>query len=116
MRRAAAFLGLAVLVGAGFLASGTARAASETRWLHIRVEERSGNGESVKVHLPLSMIQSMAPLLDDVDVDTGTLRFDDKDFDAAELRKVMEEVRKAPDAEFVTIDSEESHLRFAKSG
>jgi len=103
-------------VGAAALAANTARASTETRWLHIRVEERGGDGENVRVNLPLSMIESVAPLLDDVQVDGGKMRVNDQDLDAAQLRKFLEAVKNSPDGEYVTVDSIDQRVRVAKSG
>ena len=108
MRRTAAFLAAGILVAAG----GLAHAATE-RWLHVRVQEHSGKGENVRINLPLTMLESVAPLLDEVDVDGGHLRIDDKDLDAVERRKILEAVRSSPDGEYVAIDSEDSRVRVA---
>lgn len=113
MRRAAATLAAGILVVAG----GLAGAGTEDRWLHIRVEEHSGKRENVRVNIPLAMVESVAPLLDDVDMgDHGTLRVNDKDFDAVQLRKFLEAVKKSPDAEYVTVESLDTHVVVSKSG
>src|SRR5262249_14011948 len=89
----------------------------EDRWLHIRVEEHGESGERVRVNIPLSMVESVAPLLDDVDLgDAGRLRVNDKDLDAAEVRKFLEAVKKSPDAEYITLESLDSRVVVSKSG
>jgi len=70
----------------------------------------------VRVNLPLSMIESVAPLLDDVQVDGGKMRVNDQDLDAAQLRKFLEAVKNSPDGEYVTVDSIDKRVRVAKSG
>ena len=47
---------------------GTARAADPARWLHVRVLE-SKDGETVRVNLPLKMIEAALPTLRNVVVD-----------------------------------------------
>ena len=117
MRRATAALAAGILVAAGGLSGGLARASSEERWLHIRVEEHTGKHESVRVNIPLSLVESVAPLLDDVDLGhEGKLRVNDKDLDAVQLRKFLEAVRKSPDAQYVAVESEDQHVDVSKSG
>lgn len=113
MRRMTAFLAAGILV----LAGGLVRAGTEDRWLHIRVEEHRGRRENVRVNIPLTLVESVAPLLDDVDLgDGGRLRLNDKDLDAAELRKFLEAVKKSPDAEYITVESLDSRVVVSKSG
>jgi len=117
MRKATAALAAGILVAAGGLSGGLARASSEERWLHIRVEEHTGKHESVRVNIPLSLVESVAPLLDDVDLGhEGKLRVNDKDLDAVQLRKFLEAVRKSPDAQYVAVESEDEHVDVSKSG
>ena len=44
-----------------FLFESTAH-ASDTAWLHLRVEEAE-TGETVKVNLPLSVVETLLPLV-----------------------------------------------------
>ena len=112
MRRAAAVLAAGILAAAG----GVALAGPADLWLHIRVEERAGKAETVRVNVPLTLLESVAPVLEDMDVDMDHLRINDKDLDAAQMRRILEAVRKSSDAELVTIESMEDHLVVSKSG
>lgn len=112
MRRTAAFLAAGILV----LAGGLAWAGSEDRWLHIRVDESGGKGETVRVNVPLTLLESVAPVLEDIKVDGGKLRLGEKEMDAVQLRRILEAVKKAPDAEYVTVESSEDNVVVAKSG
>src|SRR4030095_376505 len=81
-----------------------------------RVEERAGKAETVRVNVPLTLLESVAPGLEDMDVDMDHLRINDKELDAAQMRRILEAVRKSSDAELVTIESMEDHLVVSKSG
>jgi len=71
----------------------------------------------VRVNIPLTLVESIAPLLDDIDLgEGGRLRVNDKDLDAAELRKFLEAVKKSPDAEYITVESLDSHVVVSKHG
>ena len=39
-------------------------ASAGERWLHVRVEEGGADGERVSVNIPLSIIESVLPLID----------------------------------------------------
>jgi len=112
MRRATAVLAAGILAAAG----GMAWARPADLWLHIRVEERAGRPETVRVNVPLTLLESVAPVLEDMDVDMDHLRINDKDVDAAQMRRILEAVRKSSDAELVTIESMEDHIVVSKSG
>jgi len=96
-----------------------AGAATTDRWLHIRVEERDGRGERVKVNLPLSMLGKVAGAIDVEEIDGhsfrgGRVRISDTDIDHVDLRAMWNAVKEADDMEFVNIESTEENVSVAK--
>ena len=96
-----------------------AGAATTDRWLHIRVEEREGRGERVKVNLPLSMLGKVAGAIDVEEIDGhslggGRVRLGDTDIDHVDLLAVWNDVKEADDMEFVNIESTEEGVSVAK--
>jgi hypothetical protein len=89
-------------------------AVADDLWLHIRVEEDGGRGENVNVNIPLSMIESMLPLITVDELQEGKLHIDDDDLEGFDLRELVAAVREAPDADFVTVESEDETVRVAK--
>ena len=97
------------------LASTAALAVSiDGRWLHIRVEQ-AHNDESVSINVPLSLVASLLPLVETDEFRGGRIRIHDPwGEDGIDLREVMEAVREAPDAEFITVRERDKTLRVSK--
>ncbi len=113
MKRTAWIASLAVVVLFG---AGAALAADPDRWLHVRVEEKCKGGETVRVNVPLALAAALIPMIDDEDLAGGKLRLNGRDITVAQLRALRDAVQKAPDGEYVTVDSPDEHVRVAKSG
>lgn len=83
-------------------------------WMHINV--RGAENENVSINLPISMIEKMANLIPDDAKGDSRLRFNDEDITIAELREIWGDLRKQPDATFITVDETDSKVRVAKRG
>jgi hypothetical protein len=100
---AAAALSVVVLMTAG--------AADPTRWLHVRVLEGE-NGETVRVNLPMKMIEALLPSFRSAVFEHGKL--DAGHLDEVDLRAILAAVRDGEDGEYVTVDSAKEKVRVAK--
>jgi len=94
-------------------ASGVALAGGE-RWLHVRVQGHDSRGENVNVNIPLSMVESLLPMIQTDEFRGGRIRFDRGDLDGIDLRAALAALKDAPDADFVTIKSDDESVRVAK--
>ena len=103
-------LGILVLM----LAVTTAVAGPSTRWFHIRVVEKAEGGETVRVNVPIEMIESVLPMIDDEGIHHGKVRFENHDVDTADLRRMLSAVRDAADGEYVTVDGPDENVRIRK--
>jgi hypothetical protein len=102
-------------LGLGALGAGRARAADpEDLWLHVHV--RDAQEGRVSINLPLSVVDRMANVIPADTDGRSKLRFDDEDVSVAELREIWTELRKHPDATFITVDEADSKVRVAKIG
>ncbi len=111
---------LAVLAAVLVLA-GSAGAGNRDQWLHIVVEEDGHRGETVRVNLPFQLLEALAPLIetghsrhDDIWISGGRIHIHCGDFEDLDLRAMVEAVRDAPDAEYITVDSDYESVRVAK--
>ena len=93
-------------------------AATETagRWIHVRVLGHGDQQEAVKVNMPLSLLESMATVIETEDLKDGHVRLGDSDLDAEQVRTLWQAVRSSQDMEFVTVESDDETVRVAKSG
>ena len=98
-----------ILIGS-CLALATPAGASD-RWLHVLVDERD---EQVRVNVPLSMIGSVLPLIESQDVWDGHVQFGDDDLDDLDWRAMLDALRDAPDADYVTVKGRHESVRVAK--
>lgn len=117
-------------------ASPTVTPASAEPWLHIKVVESAPDAETVRVNVPLSLVEAMAPLLDHAqdghddaegDEDAGDaehtsrhrhhgVSFNNHHVTPAEMRAMLQAFRQAEDGEYVTVDGVDEKVRVTKSG
>ncbi|MDA8016679.1 MAG: hypothetical protein MPN21_04450 [Thermoanaerobaculia bacterium] len=84
-------------------------------WIHIQVEE-GRNGDRVSVNLPVSLMRAAVNMIpNDVHADIE-LEFDDVDLDWHELRTFWDEVRRAPEMTFVTVETRDENIAVRKEG
>lgn len=107
------FLPIALLtLGLGAL---QARAAdTDNLWIHIRVlDAKDGR---VSINLPISVVERMGNVMpsDTGEKGGGRLRFNDEDITVSDLREIWADLRKHPDATFITVDEADSKVRVAK--
>jgi hypothetical protein len=93
-----------------------APASAADKWLHVHVEEDGERGETVKINVPLSVVETMLPLIEVDDLQRGKVRLDDDDLEGIDLRELATALRDTPDADFVTVESEDETVRVAKEG
>lgn len=92
-----------------------AAADTDKLWVHIHV--RDAKDGVVSINLPVSVLDKMANVMpSDGKKGNGKLRFNDEEITVAELRGIWNEVRKQPDATFITVDELDSKVRVAKKG
>lgn len=105
---------LAILLTSGFVLASDA-------WLHVKVDSASGEGETVEVNIPFSLVQAVLPMVDVDPLKNGKLHFDDLDMEGVELgdldlRAVLEEFRRTGDTEFVRVRDGQENVTVSKKG
>lgn len=112
-RQAVLFILIALLA---FVTVASASAAE--KWIHIKVDD--GKDEQVTVNLPLSLVSSAAALIpSDVHEEIHgemEVALDDLQLEWQELRDFWEEVKKAPEATFVTVQTRDEKVEVKKEG
>lgn len=89
--------------------------AGSDLWLHVYVEEDGGSGETVRVNVPISLIEEILPLIEHENLKGGKVRLDDQDLEGLDLRALWEAVRDTEDGEFVRVQGEDENVRVAKT-
>lgn len=85
--------------------------AQESSWIHIRVNELEG--VKVNVNLPMSLVEVAMDVAQDqiFDDEHGIDIGRHHDVELADLRRMWEELRLAGDAEYVSVDGDDEHVR-----
>jgi hypothetical protein len=99
------FLSAALIV----LVAGLAPAAAAKMWVHVNVKD-SFKDETVKINLPLSVIEAMLPMIEEEQLRKGSIQINDHDFKVEDLRKAWNEIRNEGDMEFITVEGRDGNV------
>jgi hypothetical protein len=89
-------------------------AAAADLWFHVKVDGK--DGEQATINLPLSMVDKIAPMIQDESRSAGRVRIDDREYRVDELRRIWRELENGPDAVYVSVNEPDSRTRIAKRG
>lgn len=109
--------GVALLAAAAVVAGlglAPAMAGTEGKWLHIRV--LGGEDGSVKVNLPVAVLETMADAIEADHFSNGQIHLNESNIKPEQLRSVWQSLKNSRDMEFVTVESDDQNVRVAKSG
>lgn len=101
------------IFGMALLLAGLTLAPAAAADLWLRIEVNGRGGEEVQMNLPFSMVEAFVP---DEIRSSGRLRFHDRDYDVAELRRIMRQLEDSPDTTFLMVNDPDSKVRIAKQG
>lgn len=90
-------------------------AAARDRWLHVTIDETRDEPQTVRVNLPIALIESAIPLLESAKFDGSRIRVGDESWDKARLKALWDEVKRAEGGEYVTVQSGSESVRVAKT-
>ena len=89
-------------------------AAASEQWIHIKVE---GEGdERVSINLPVSLLNAAAAMIPQEVQEDAHISLDELDMDWDDLMSLWNEVRDAPEATFVTVESSDETIKVRKEG
>ena len=103
--------GIALL--AGVLAAG--RAVAEDLWIHVQVNEGKGDAK-VEINLPLSAVEKMGGFIPREGRESGRIRYNDRDYELSDLRRMWDEVQRSPDATLIRVKERDSNVHVEKRG
>lgn len=89
--------------------------ASSKLWVHVHIEDQTKE-EIVKINLPISVIETMLPMIEDKKLKSGKIYMDDKEFRVEDLRKAWKDIRDEGDMEFVSIQGRDGNVRIFIEG
>ena len=91
-------------------------AQNKNPWLHLEVHENNADPSLVKVNLPISMVDVALNVVKDENLKSGRMKLDTHDISVADMKQLWSELRKAGNAEFVTVEKKTESVRIARQG
>jgi hypothetical protein len=88
--------------------------SSGDRWLHVRVIDSTGKGDTVKVNVPLELAEKVLPTINHDKLHDGKVRIGDVDCNGVDVRAILDAVRTSKDGEFVTVQKKDADISVAK--
>lgn len=85
------------------------------RWLHVRVEE-GDKAEAVRVNVPVSLVETVLPLVEKEELQQGAIRFESHELSVAEIREIWQQIKSQGDYELASVASEDTKVRIAIEG
>jgi hypothetical protein len=107
---------LTLALGATLFLAPLAGADVNGKWIHVKVDGK--DKEQVSINLPVSFaLSALAMVPAEAQVDGGgNIKIDGHDFEWSKMRAMWDEVKRAPEATFVTIQSEDENVSVSKEG
>ena len=86
--------------------------ASDSLWIHVRVDDEEGS--KVRVNLPLSMAEKAMAMVPSDHLDNGRIQLDEREYSVQELRELWAEIQNSPDMTFVTVEQADESVKVWK--
>jgi hypothetical protein len=90
-----------------------AAAAGPATWIHVAVDEGGAKANTVRVNLPLAVVEAVVPLMDQEWSKHAKIDAGDKPLKKADIKAMLAAVRDVEDAEFVRVDDDNENVRVA---
>lgn len=104
------------LAAPALMLCGALHAGAEPSWLHVQVTEGGAKNAKVSVNLPLALLDVALDMAKSEHIQGGRVKFEHGDVQLSELRRMWAELKKAGDAEFVSIEEKDSSVRVERKG
>jgi hypothetical protein len=91
-----------------------AQQPAKEKWLHVSVESREANGETVRVNVPLALAERVLPAINIEKLRHGRIRINEFKLEGMDVREILAAVKDTRDGEFVTVESRKNNVRVAK--
>ncbi len=92
-----------------------AGAAAADQWIHVKVEN-GHDDEKVTVNLPFSLLNAAVAMIPEEVRHEGEISIDELDMDWDELMTLWREIKDAPEATFVTVETPDEKVVVKKEG
>ena len=87
-----------------------------SHWLHVQVETAGAEGEQVKVNVPLGLVETVLPMIEEKELTKGKVRVSDLPLTVPEMREIWQSLKSEGDFELASIKEKDMNLRVFKEG
>lgn len=106
---------LTLALGASLSFASLAAADVNGKWIHVKVDGK--DKEQVSINLPVSFaLSALAMVPAEAQMDGGNIKIDGHNFDWSKMRAMWDEVKRAPEATFITVQSADENIAVSKEG
>lgn len=86
-----------------------------THWIHVKVDQRAPEVETVRINLPVRLAAEILPMIKDGQMHGGFVRLDSLGTHGdVDLKGMLAAIKDAEDGEYVTVDSPDEKVRIHK--
>jgi hypothetical protein len=83
------------------------------RWIHVRVNNQSKDGETVSVNVPLALAEQVLPAINAGNLRDGKVKIQGK-LNGVDVQRLLEAVRTSGNNQFVSVKSKDEDVHVAK--
>jgi len=110
----------AILVGILLCSASVAGVSAQTaqtadqKWLHVRVEDKGPDEETVRINLPLELVATLIPMIESEGFRHGKVHWDMDEVREIDFPAMVDALRKAEDGEYISVDGRDEKVRVMK--
>ncbi len=103
---------IAIITTAALLTAGLSFAAKPVRWLNVHVTSHEDHAK-VDVRVPVSLVSAVLSAVKTSQIENGKIRLDVSNAQI-DWPKLLEAIKRAPDAQLVTVSSDDANVTISK--
>ena len=88
---------------------------AQQQWLHVKVLN-ARDTERVNINIPLQLVETVLPLLDDDEFRGGRIRIGGDDLKVAKMRRIWQELKSQGDFQMANIQSDDTEVNISLEG
>jgi hypothetical protein len=108
-RKNLALFPVLVLLGASLVL------AQSSHWLHVAVDTGAA-GEQVKVNVPLKLVETVLPMIEEQELIKGKVKFDELPLTVPQMREIWQTLKAEGDFEIASVQEADMDLRIFMEG
>ena len=95
---------------------GSVAIAQSSHWLHVKVETEGAKAEQVKVNVPLKLVETVIPMLENQELTKGKIPLDKIPLTVPQMREIWQTLKSEGDFELASVKDGDMDLKIFKEG